>query len=249
MKGKFKILVAESSPLYRKTYNRVFQELDIIDDIEFAADGMEAAEIAERFHPTFLVSELILPGLDGFELLHCVGDNAIKIISTFVLQEDLLFAAFREGAHHIFIKPLSAEVIKNNVLRLIHSPLKRHIPFKHPASIEQQIYTMLVRTGIPVHIQGFKMLRYGIRLVVDNPSLVDHMTKRLYCDIAENFDTTWNCVERNIRTAIETAYDRGNFAYLNELFGYTIDSNRGKPTNSEFIAMVADHIRLQTYHS
>ena len=152
------------------------------------------------------------------------------------------------GADYYFLKPFSPETAAERIVQLSGGGSQ---PEQHsePADLELTVTEILHQIGVPAHIKGYYYLRSSIKMVVEDQSILSAITKRLYPDVAKEFGTTASRVERAIRHAIEVAWDRGNVEVLEQYFGYTINSSRGKPTNSEFVAMIADKINMSRRQS
>lgn len=225
-----------------------------------ANDGLEALELIEEKNPDLVVLDIIMPHLDGLGVLENLNEsNCSKlpkiIIMSAVGQDKITQRAINLGADYYVIKPFDFEVfikrvreisdslnvtgeIKNRKLRV------QKYSIQNNRSIEVEITAIIHEIGIPAHIKGYLFLREAIVMVVDNLELLSAVTKELYPAIATKYNTTSSRVERAIRHAIEVAWGRGQIDAIHDIFGYTINKNKGKPTNSEFIAMVADKLRL-----
>jgi Response regulator containing a CheY-like receiver domain and an HTH DNA-binding domain len=241
-------LVVDNSNQYCLTIKRILSKLQLIRDIEFAFDGRSALEHYQAFKPDILILEPLLPKGDGFDLLEgIVNENIIKIVTTFVSHEFYIKKSLDLGVDYIFIKPLDENLFSKRLLEIIEMS---QVIDKNTHSVfsENTISDLLKSVGIPVNIKGFRYLKNAIEIVTKDISNMDRITKRLYQQIADNHNSTPSRVERDIRHAIEVAYNRGNPRLLNEIFGYTIDEDKGKPTNSEFIAMMADKVQINMNH-
>lgn len=244
MAGLFRILVVDHSRQYCKTIKNTLSKLELIREIEFAFDGHEAIEQYRAFQPDMLIIEPLLPKGDGFELLESIAeDKLFRIVTTFVSHEFIIKKSLDLGADYIFIKPLDEDLFAKRLLEIIsrQKEPESSAPRAHRVA---SIADFLKSVGIPVNIMGFRYLKSAIELVANDLSNMDGVTKRLYLQVAGFYNSTPSRVERNIRHAIEVAYNRGNPKLLNDIFGYTIDEDKGKPTNSEFIAMIADKVQI-----
>lgn len=248
MVNSFRVLVVDNSNQCCLFVKKILSKLQLIRDIEFAFDGRSALETYRVFRPDILILEPLLPKGDGFDLLESiVDDDVIKIVSTFVNHEFYIKKSLDLGVDYIFIKPLDENLFSKRLLEIIE--LSREADKSvHPVFSENAISDLLKSVGIPVNIKGFRYLKSAIEIVTKDISNMDRITKRLYQQIASSHNSTPSRVERDIRHAIEVAYNRGNPRLLNEIFGYTIDEDKGKPTNSEFIAMMADKVQITMNH-
>ncbi len=248
MKNGFRVLVVDSSNQYCLLLKKIFLKLQILKDIEFAFDGKTAMDLYNSFRPDIVIVEPLLPMGDGFDLLeNIVYEDVIKIITTFVNHEFFIKKSIDLCVDYIFIKPLDENLFCKRILEIINMSELGEKIIRQPGS-EGNISELLKSVGIPVNIKGFRYLKNAIEIVATDFSNLDKITKRLYLQVANNFNSTPTRVERDIRHAIEVAYNRGNPRLLNEIFGYTIDEDKGKPTNSEFIAMMADKILIEANH-
>ena len=217
-----------------------------------ASDGIETLELIKECNPDILILDLVLPQLDGLgvlQKLQAMPENPAVIICSFSAQPKTVELATRYGACYYFLKPQEPERIVE-FIETLSSPTACNSFTSAPTvvsdtDLETVVTNFLHELGVPAHIKGYQYMRYAIMLVVENQDLLNFITKQLYPDIAKKFATTSSRVERAIRHSIEVAWVRGRQSVINEVFGYTIRESKGKPTNSEFIAMVADRIRLQ----
>lgn len=248
MKNGFRILVVDSSNYYCLFLKKIFIKLQLLKDIEFAFDGKTAMDLYHSFKPDIVIVEPLLPMGDGFDLLEqIIYENVIKIITTFVNHEFYIKKSIDLCVDYIFIKPLDENLFSKRILEIIHVAELGEKSVRQAHS-ENNISELLKSVGIPVNIKGFRFLKNAIEIVSTDFANLDKITKRLYLQVANNFNSTPTRVERDIRHAIEVAYNRGNPRLLNEIFGYTIDEDKGKPTNSEFIAMMADKVLIEMNH-
>lgn len=211
-------------------------------------DGKKVLEALERSHPDACLLEAFMPGMDALSVKEAYDQRAANAHRTLfyaigTTQSELLETNLMEsGFAFYFVRPVGADAVS----RRIASQLQRAgaLPAEPAARDEYKVTEILHQIGVPAHIKGYQFLRDAILMSVEDPELINAVTKRLYPDIAKANGTTASRVERAIRHAIEVAWDRGDVDTLNSYFGYTIHNLRGKPTNSEFIAMIADKMRL-----
>ncbi|MBE6948492.1 MAG: sporulation transcription factor Spo0A [Ruminococcaceae bacterium] len=216
-------------------------------------DGISALELVRRTNPSILIMDVILPKLDGMGVLEKInampGKKPEVIITSAFAREHIVGTALNLGAAYFLQKPYDvAQVVsrmrqivagrKSDKLNVARKP--RTLP-----SVESLVTEIIHEIGIPAHIKGYQYLREAIILTVNDMDIINAVTKVLYPTVAKKFGTTASRVERAIRHAIEVAWDRGDIETLQKFFGYTVSNIRGKPTNSEFIAMIADRIYLQ----
>lgn len=229
-----------------------------------AHNGQDALELIKKEEPDIIVLDIIMPMLDGLGVLEKLSEvrNRPKIIMlTSFGQENMTQRALQLGADYYIIKPFDLDTLGKRIRQLVGTSevvpvsnrnldvviskgFNNDVGMKSQKNAEVEVTKMIQQMGVPAHVKGYQYLRDSIVAVIKNVSLLGAVTKELYPMIAQKYNTTPSRVERAIRHAIELAWDRGNIDFMNKFFGYTINVDRGKPTNSEFIAMVADKLRL-----
>lgn len=228
-----------------------------------AGNGEEMYQIIKNKEPDVVLLDLIMPKMDGFRVMEEVSNNqSIKntpkfIIITAIGQEKITEEAFRKGASYYIMKPYDNETVLNQIksMRQDTRPDKEKVIHAtvncknvREENLESRVTNMIHEIGIPAHIKGYHYLRDSIMMAVNDMDVLNAITKILYPTVAKKHHTTSSRVERAIRHAIEVAWSRGKIEVLDRLFGYTVSYGKGKPTNSEFIALVADTIRLEQKH-
>ena len=200
--------------------------------------------------PQLVLMELLMPGLDAIGVIHAVAQDAgverpLYIVTSSYTNPVIEREIASAGVAYFAISPFDKDEMANRILSLL-SMKGRHFD-SEPASssLRMQVTEILHQSGVPAHIKGYHYLRDSILIAVEDPEIINAVTKQLYPSVAKRYNTTSSRVERAIRHAIEVAWDRGDVDVLNSYFGYTIHNTRGKPTNSEFIAMIADKLCLQ----
>lgn len=236
-------------------------------EIAFVAnDGMEAVdELAKGNCPDILILDLIMPHLDGFGVLESLNNLELKkyprvIMTSAVGQDSIIQKAISMGSQYYLVKPINMSLLMKRINQLDENTtevfindtdsghLRKALTLKDSLmnnDLEIDITNLIHEIGVPAHIKGYQYLRDAITLVVGNMDLISAVTKELYPTVASMNNTTPSRVERAIRHAIELAWNRGKLETLNNLFGYTIQNDKGKPTNSEFIAIISDKLRLE----
>ncbi len=213
-------------------------------------DGNKLLEKIREVRPQIVVMELFMPGLDAIGVMHTIAQDAsidkpMYIVTasytTPILEREVVSA----GAAYFALAPYDKNEMVDRMLSL-NSLRGKHFD-SEPSSpgLRVQVTEILHQIGVPAHIKGYHYLRDSIIMAIENPEIINAVTKQLYPSVAKRYDTTSSRVERAIRHAIEVAWDRGDVDVLNSYFGYTIHNTRGKPTNSEFIAMIADRLCLK----
>lgn len=227
-----------------------------------ARNGEDIYHIIRDKQPDVVLLDLIMPKMDGISVMEMIGaDKTVKkqpnfIIVTAIGQERITEDAFEKGAAYYILKPFRNETILQRIKSSGHAeksvaPYTDYTVYAEPSEedLETQVTELLHEIGIPAHIKGYHYLRDSILMAVDDMEVLNAITKILYPTVAKKNQTTSSRVERAIRHAIEVAWSRGKLDTLEALFGYTVSNGKGKPTNSEFIALVADTIRLKSKRS
>jgi len=229
-----------------------------MDVIHVAYDGMEAYQKIGELKPDIAIIDGIMPKLDGLGVLEKLKLNESKdyspicIILSAITQDKITQKAMELGAEYYIAKPFDLEALVLRIRQLkdeIKSPFGKSSNTRsvknREISLETKITSILHEIGVPAHIRGYHYMREGIMMAVDNLEILNYITKELYPTIAKKCNTTPSRVERAIRHAIEVAWSRGKVEIIDSMFGYTISNHKGKPTNSEFIALIADRLRLE----
>lgn len=224
-----------------------------------AYNGQECLEILQNTPPDVLILDIIMPHLDGLAVLEKMNSlNLVKkpniIMLTAFGQEDVTKKAVELGASYYLLKPFDMDILVNkirDVAKIGAETDRKSLDTNQmrqdntPMNLDASITSIIHEIGVPAHIKGYMYLREAITLVYHDIELLGTVTKVLYPDIAKSFNTTPSRVERAIRHAIEVAWGRGNIESISKMFGYTVNVSKSKPTNSEFIAMVADKLRIE----
>ncbi len=222
-------------------------EIEIVYSVE---DGVRALELQHTRCAEVVVTELVIPQMDGFMLITRLKElpNPPRcIVLTDLKSEVFLLKAYELGVSQYLVKPCEPSALLS-AINLQTGKKQTYVTPKKSESvrtIDERLANIFISVGIPAHIKGYQFLREGIKLAVENPSIINSITKGLYPGIARRFDTTSSKVERAIRHAIEVAWNRGKIENLNSLFGVKVYNNNEKPTNGEFIALLADKMLLE----
>lgn len=246
-----KIFIADSSETYRKELEEFLKtNFQIVGS---TADGKEALESIKNLKPDVVILDIVLSGLDGFELLSEIKklDFTPKIIvNSSLTHEGFISKAINEGASYFMIKPIDKNTLAKRIVELTTSPKTQTPALKNTArnkSLEEKISNIFITVGIPAHIKGYQYLREAIKMSIETPEIINSITKKLYPSIAEKFETSASKVERAIRHAIEVAWNRGKIENINSVFQIKVYDSNEKPTNGEFIALVADKMIIEGY--
>ena len=252
-----KILIADENAAQRQALKNELVRCGY-RNIEEAANGEEALIKIGRYHPDVAIIDVWLSKLDGIGVirnsrsLNFTPDLAPAfIVVSMVSNQNIFMEASHAGADLCLLKPYNIESLCDHIAslsanRLQSGDARPTAPQNdRTPDIETQVTKIIHQIGVPAHIKGYQYLRTAILLTVRDSDIINSVTKVLYPSVAKKYQTTTSRVERAIRHAIEVAWDRGDVDTLNSYFGYTVQNNRGKPTNSEFIAMIADNLRLR----
>ena len=253
---KIKVLLADDSTDFMDVLREALEEDGGIEVVACAADGEEAVSAIREYHPDFVVLDIILKKKDGFEVIKKVKEESGKeekipeyLFLTAFMSSAAAAEASRLGVTYYLMKPVDGEVVRERIRAVAYAEETaygdiRTIAGYSGSDLTTRITAILHEIGVPAHIKGYQYLRVAIEMTVQNGEYINAVTKLLYPDIAKSFKTTPSRVERAIRHAIEVAWDRGNLDTLQNIFGYTVSNTKGKPTNSEFIAMISDKLTI-----
>lgn len=261
MEDKLKVLIADINMGFCQTLANYINEQEELEVIGIANDGKKAIEIINDKKPDIVLMSLFLPILDGLAVLESINIEYDKkptfIILSSIGQDKIIKKALQLGAEYYIIKPFDIEFLAKSIkeLRNFKSTLFKDSKIKkqnldnnkkNREDLEIIVTDIMHKIGIPAHLKGYYYIRESIIMVVNNIDLLNKITKLLYPKIAHKFNSTPSKVERGIRNAIDVAWEKnGNIEILENIFGYTISSSKGRPTNGEFIALIADKIRLE----
>ncbi|MBQ2705046.1 MAG: sporulation transcription factor Spo0A [Clostridia bacterium] len=250
MEKQLKVIIADDKTELAKACADVLRE-DGMDVVFTAKDGQSVLDGIGANKPDAVLMDMFMPVLDAVGVLDRIdGLNLERKPDVIVMSgyDDPRFehAALSHGAAYYLLKPFNVDGLADCIRSLVGWSSEVANPLQDERSeLELQITEIMHQIGVPAHIKGYHYLRESIILSVEQPEIINSITKQLYPTVAKIFSTTSSRVERAIRHAIEVAWDRGDIDVLNSYFGYTIHNERGKPTNSEFVAMIADKLRLQ----
>ena len=262
MSEKIKIFIADDNTEFVSTLVTYLDSQEDMEVIATARDGIEAVEKIINTKPDIAILDIIMPQLDGLGVLESINEKLdvlpLCLMLSAVGQDKVTSRAMCLGAQYYVVKPFEMEVLVKRIRELVKnqsteslSPALKDVKTTYievensKLNLEAKVTNIIHDVGVPAHIKGYQYLRDGIIMAVNDVEVINQITKQLYPDLAKKYKTTPSRVERAIRHAIEVAWNRGQIESMENIFGYTINSNRGKPTNSEFIAMIADKLRLE----
>ena len=251
--NKLKIMLIDNVASTREnTKQMINKSNDAVVKSDFD-NAISALEYLKSNEIDVVVTDLVLPKLDGFSFLDELSQMNLNhtpkvIVTSAISSDELIERALKLGASYYMIKPIDDSVLLKRIKQISNFTATTQVtePRKiKNKSLEEKITNIFITVGIPAHIKGYQFLREAIKMAIDNPEIINSITKKLYPSIAERFDTSASKVERAIRHAIEVAWNRGKIENINTLFGIRVYSNNEKPTNGEFIALVADKMLIE----
>lgn len=268
MNKKITVLIADDNSEFSATLAGYINAEEDLELVGIARDGVDAFDMIKNLEPDIVLLDVIMPRLDGLGVLERLEENNIEkmpmcIMLSAVGQDKITQKAINLGAQYYIVKPFEISVLIKRIKELkFFQPVQSKIPYtsreiktsyieiapnekKNEENLEALVTNMIHEIGVPAHIKGYQYLREAIMMAVDNIDVINQITKQLYPEIARKYKTTSSRVERAIRHAIEVAWGRGKIEATENIFGYTVNADKGKPTNSEFIAMIADKLRLE----
>lgn len=260
--GKVSVAIADDNEVMLQLLDDIISSDEELCVVGVAKDGEEAYNVIKTKEPDVVLLDIIMPKLDGLGVLDRVKkDKTIKKIPTFIMvsaigQEKITEDAFNLGADYYLMKPFDDEMIINRIKHVKRNMDNKSCEIRRvnayekaedyeERNLESDVTEIIHEIGVPAHIKGYQYLRDAIVMSVSDMDMLNSITKILYPTIAKKYQTTPSRVERAIRHAIEVAWSRGKMDTIDEMFGYTIHNGKGKPTNSEFIALITDRIRLE----
>ena len=268
MKNKIRVLIADDNLEFAMTLHDNLSQDDDMEIVGMAKDGEEAYNMIKERQPDIALLDVIMPHLDGLGVLELINSTPLEkvplcIMLSAVGQDKITQKAIGLGAEYYVVKPFDIDVLMKRMKEFkFYEPIPAKGGFtsreiksqyielapeskKDENNLEALVTNVIHEVGVPAHIKGYQYLRDAIMMVVNDIDIINQITKQLYPEIAEKYKTTPSRVERAIRHAIEVAWGRGQTDTVESIFGYTVSASKGKPTNSEFIAMIADKLRLE----
>ena len=258
---KIKLIVVDDSEEFINNVKESYLDDESVEIIATAKDGLEAISKIESFCPDVVILDIVMPEVDGFGVLANLNYSKMSKRPNFIVVsqltgENFINKAISLGASYYLVKPVNMAMLKERVKefgglaapkkssdledRLVEKALK-----KSQRSLDEKLANIFITVGIPAHIKGYKFLREAIKMAIDSPEIINSITKKLYPSIADKFSTSPSKVERAIRHAIEVAWNRGKIENINNIFGIKIYTANDKPTNGEFIALLADKMIME----
>lgn len=258
---KLNVAIVDDNEKIRTLLGEIVSKDKDLQLVATASDGEEACKMIKEKQPDVVLLDIIMPRLDGLGVLDRINnDKEIRKNPSFIMvsaigRDDITEKAFSKGASYYIMKPFDNDVVLNHIKSLHFPDLNTNrnkfinpyekAPIIQEKTLEEIITEIIHDVGVPAHIKGYQYLREAILMSVEDIDMLNSVTKILYPEVAKKFHTTPSRVERAIRHAIEVAWSRGKVETIEEMFGYTVNQGKGKPTNSEFIALITDKIRME----
>ena len=243
-----KVIVADAGEEFRRLLVETLEDEGDLTIMGETSDGEELVELCRQRQPDVVVMDMVLSTLDGVDVLTQLGELVprpkVLVLSSFAGGSVAELAAAR-GADYFLMKPCRVTSVVERVRQLASVSVPVEEVDRTRRGLESTVTAIIHEIGVPAHIKGYQYLREAILIAVEDMDVINAVTKVLYPEVAKRYGTTASRVERAIRHAIEVAWDRGDLETLQKYFGYTVSNAKGKPTNSEFIAMIADRLQLQ----
>ena len=235
MDSKIKVLVADCDSDFRNTLMEVLGNCKPIEVVGYALERDELLRLITAEQPDIVIVDMMLPPLDGLSAIREINKQGYR-------KHPSIYVMSKFSIKPFDMQALAERIVANNASRRTDKP---EFNSRQEVDLELRVTNMIHEVGVPAHIKGYQYLRDAIMMTVKDMNIINAITKVLYPTVARHYDTTSSRVERAIRHAIEVAWDRGDVETLQKFFGYTVSQTKGKPTNSEFISMLADKLRLE----
>ena len=246
MDNQTTVIIADNSEDFCTILTQALQRSGHFRILGTAGDGEQALRMIKERKPDMVVLDLMLPKRDGLSVLKNLTEPRPVVLATSCFVSDYVSnTAAGLGVRYLMLKPFELEALTERMEEFRKMPTIKPLRRGGPQNIEAMVTGIIHEIGVPAHIKGYQYLREAIMIAVSDMDVINAITKVLYPQVAKTFQTTPSRVERAIRHAIEVAWDRGDLDTLQRFFGYTVSNTKGKPTNSEFIALIADKLQLQ----
>ena len=245
-----KIMIADNSEEFSSGLRECLNEVAGWQVVATASDGKQAVEMLRQTNPDVLILDLLLPEVDGIAVLRAAAElnpAPLCMVVSGVVTDFMVGLSAELNVRYFMAKPCLCDVVAERLGEILRMEkgIKNPIKQQESTNLEAMVTSVIHEIGVPAHIKGYQYLREAIKIAVNDMDVINAITKVLYPQVAKTFSTTPSRVERAIRHAIEVAWDRGDLEVLQSFFGYTVSNSKGKPTNSEFIALIADKLQLQ----
>ncbi len=255
MEKKLRVAIADDSSEVRSILNLALSNTNYVDVVSLCENGEQVITVLKEQKIDLLVLDIIMPYLDGMGVMERIIDENIPMPEVIILSsvgnEEVVQHMMQMGVRYYMVKPFKSELLVKRIESIVHgasNAAPKVFERTHnirQSSLDETINSIFLTIGIPAHIKGYQFLRTGVKMVMEEPTIINAITKQLYPGIAKVYETSASKVERAIRHAIEVAWSRGKIENINQIFGYNIYTKNDKPTNGEFIALVADKLSLE----
>lgn len=252
MEKRIRVVLADGDDLFCAQLQEAMENARELQTVGVAQDGCRAVELVREQKPDVLVLDMSLPQKDGLTVIkeiHGMERRPMILLMSYYMTEFVADTVSGMGVQYIMLKPSEASAVAERVRDLCDARSRSRSAAPQQVDVEAMVTNIIHEIGVPAHIKGYQYLREAILIAIDDMDVINAITKVLYPQVAKAFATTPSRVERAIRHAIEVAWDRGDLETLQRFFGYTVSNTKGKPTNSEFIALIADKLQLQLKNS
>jgi len=247
--SSYKVVLLGQADNEQEKIKKVISSNDKYEIAFISCDGREGLKAIKEINPDIVVMDILLQNYDGFEVLENLKNDNFSgkiIVVSSLTKDDFAKKALDLGAGYYMIRPIHEEVFEKRLNDLLNS--RKEIFVRKSSknrALDEKISNIFITVGIPAHIKGYQFLREAIKMAIEEPEIINSITKQLYPSIAERFETSASKVERAIRHAIEVAWNRGKIENINSIFGIRVYNSNEKPTNGEFIALVADKMLVE----
>ncbi len=250
MEHRINVVIADGSEDFCGHLRTALERDGACQVLAMAQDGVHAVTLLRELQPDVLVLDMALPQMDGLSVLKAASameKRPLTLVTSSFLTDYVAQMTTSLGVQYFMLKPCEASAVADRVREMWEAAQNQKKPAarRQEVNVEAMVTSIIHEIGVPAHIKGYQYLREAILIAVDDMEVINAITKVLYPQVAKTFSTTPSRVERAIRHAIEVAWDRGDLETLQRFFGYTVSNTKGKPTNSEFIALIADKLQLQ----
>ncbi len=249
MENRLNVLIADSNVEFSESLADALRQTDAYEIIGVANDGETASKLLTSRQPDIFIMDLMLQKVDGMSLLKtaaAMDKQPITVVMSGFVTDYVAAMTASLGVQYFMLKPCDFQAVSDRLEEIRNNEALKSKQRKRPeVNLEAMVTSVIHEIGVPAHIKGYQYLREAIKIAVNDMDVINAITKVLYPQVAKTFSTTPSRVERAIRHAIEVAWDRGDLDTLQRFFGYTVSNTKGKPTNSEFIALIADRLQLQ----